>query len=74
VTAWSSSRISTYRTRRARIASIWVADGAPTGWNPGADGYMGVWAMAVTPSSLLVGGDFNRIGGRSGVARFFGTP
>lgn len=70
------NRISTHRTRRDRIASVFVADGALTSWNPGANGYMGIWALATTPDSLLVGGDFTRIGGRvrSGVARFPGTP
>lgn len=64
------------RTRRAVIASVLVGDGTVTSWNPGANGTMGVWAAAVTPTSLLVGGDFTRIGGRNraGFARFTGTP
>ncbi len=64
------------KIKRSRIASIRVADGAVTAWNPGADGYLGVWAAAVTPTHLLVGGDFKKIGGRTqpGFARFTGTP
>ena len=70
------SQINSQRVKRSRIASARVADGVVTAWNPGANGYMGVWALATTPDALLVGGDFTRIGGkpRSGVARFLGTP
>lgn len=64
------------KIKRAFIASVRVADGAVTSWNPGADGYMGVWAAAVTPTHVLVGGDFHNIGGlrQDGFARFAGTP
>ena len=70
------NNISSQRVKRNRIASASLATGAITSWNPGSNGYMGVWALATTPDSLLVGGDFTRIGGkaRSGVARFVGTP
>jgi hypothetical protein len=64
------------KAKRAFIASARLSDGAITTWNPGADGVMGVWATAVTPSHLLVGGDFDNIGGRrqDGFARFAGIP
>jgi hypothetical protein len=64
------------KTKRAFIASARLSDGAITAWNPGADGFMGVWATAVTPTHLLVGGDFDNIGGRrqDGFARFGGVP
>ncbi|HYF47068.1 MAG TPA: delta-60 repeat domain-containing protein [Acidimicrobiales bacterium] len=64
------------RAKRNRIASLSFATGATTAWNPGANGTMGVWAMEVTPTHLLVGGEFTRIGGlvRPGFARFTGTP
>lgn len=64
------------KSKRAFIASARLSDGAITAWNPGADGYMGVWATAVTPTHLLVGGDFDNIGGRrqDGFARFTGIP
>jgi hypothetical protein len=64
------------KTKRAFIASARLSDGAITAWNPGADGFMGVWATAVTPTHLLVGGDFDNIGGRrqDGFARFAGVP
>jgi hypothetical protein len=64
------------KTKRAFIASARLSDGVITAWNPGADGYMGVWATAVTPTHLLVGGNFHNIGGRrqDGFARFAGIP
>ncbi len=70
------NNISSQRAKRSRIASALVADGSLTSWNPGSNGYMGIWALSTTPTSLLGGGDFTRIGGRarSGVARFLGTP
>jgi len=66
------SQVQTHRVKRLHIASIRASDGAITNWNPGADGFLGVWAMAVTPTHVLVGGDFTRIGGRTqpGFARF----
>lgn len=52
-------------------------DGTVTDWDPklGA-GSMGVWALAATPTSLLVGGELIYINGlnRPRFARFSGTP
>jgi len=65
---------------RLHIGSFVAADGTPTGWNPGANGTYGVWALELTrtPTSpeaapaLSVGGDFTRVAGaaRRGYARF----
>jgi hypothetical protein len=70
------SNINSARQKRNRIASILVANGALTSWNPGVNGTMGVWALAATPTQLLVGGDFTRVGNqvRHGFARFTGLP
>ncbi|MFM7059701.1 MAG: YncE family protein [Actinomycetes bacterium] len=64
------------KLKRERIGSFGASTGAVTAWNPGADGFMGVWAMGITPTHLLVGGDFSNIGGapQRGFARFAGTP
>jgi hypothetical protein len=64
------------KIKRAHIASIRVSDGAITSWNPGVAGNLGTWATAVTPTALLVGGDFHKVGNKSqpGFARFSGTP
>jgi hypothetical protein len=69
---WTSGQ----KFKRSRIGSFRASDGAVTAWNPGADGYMGVWALGITPTHLLVGGDFSNIGGAAqrGFARFAGTP
>lgn len=65
---------------RLHIGSFRAADGAPTTWNPGANGSYGVWAFGLTDSApvpgtvdaLSVGGDFTRVAGaaRRGYARF----
>ncbi|MEO6628600.1 MAG: hypothetical protein ABIP03_08525 [Aquihabitans sp.] len=64
------------KIKRSRIASFLVADSTISAWDPGADGYLGVWALAVTPTGLLVGGDFIHLGGvtQPGFGRFSGTP
>jgi hypothetical protein len=68
------------KLNRLALASFVPADGAPTAWNPGANGPFGVWAIgpAVTVLSpdavpaLSIGGDFSRVGGvaRRGYTRF----
>ena len=65
----------TTHASRARIASISI-QGPITAWNPGADGDLGVWAAAISPTRLLVGGEFVNIGSelQPGFARFTGTP
>ncbi|CAN5319212.1 hypothetical protein BH20ACT9_BH20ACT9_17340 [soil metagenome] len=70
------SRLTTYKVKRLHLASVYVADGRPTAWNPRVDGSMGVWGATVTPSSVVVGGDFLHVGtaAQPGFARFSGTP
>jgi hypothetical protein len=67
------------KLNRVALASFDPANGTPTTWNPGANGPFGVWALALTrtsvspdePQALSVGGDFTRVGGlaRRGYAR-----
>jgi hypothetical protein len=70
------TQVNTYKAKRLHLASVYVADGRLTAWDPRVDGSMGVWAAAVTPDSVVVGGDFLRVGSASqpGFARFSGTP
>lgn len=68
------------KLNRLHIASFLAADGAPTAWDPGANGSYGVWALGLTRGiailgtvdALSVGGDFTRVAGaaRRGYARF----
>lgn len=70
---------------RVALASFLPSTGEVTGWNPGANGAFGVWAMGVTRTALnpdtvhalSIGGDFTRVAGlaRRGYTRFdFATP
>lgn len=70
------SQVNTYKAKRLHLASVYAADGRLTAWNPRVDGSMGVWAAAVTPDSVVVGGDFLHVGiaSQPGFARFRGTP
>lgn len=66
----------THRVKRQWILSL-RPDGTVTDWNPKLDGgSMGVWAIAATPTALLVGGEFTTADGLARVrfARFSGTP
>jgi hypothetical protein len=64
------------KLNRARIASFRPSDGVMTAWNPGANGFLGIWAITRATTStgtyLTIGGDFTRVAGlaRRGVARF----
>jgi hypothetical protein len=68
------------KLNRLHIGSFLAADGTPTGWDPGANGTYGVWALGLTRDgplpgavdALSVGGDFTRVAGaaRRGYARF----
>ncbi len=68
------------KLNRVALASFLPANGQPTDWNPGANGSFGVWALALTRTSvspdatpaLSIGGDFSRVGGlaRRGFTRF----
>lgn len=70
------NRLNGFQLDRQHMASIYVATGTPTGWNPQVDGYMGVWAVAIGPNYVAIGGDFYNVGGgwQRGFARFTGTP
>jgi trimeric autotransporter adhesin len=50
--------------RRNHIAALDAVTGALMPWNPGADSTWGVFRLVRGANSLLVGGDFFRIGGR----------
>lgn len=70
-------QLNTYKLKRSRIASVHVADGTPTDWDPNiTQSHMGVWAVNLTSDSVLIGGDFKRIGNEwhRGFARFPGSP
>jgi hypothetical protein len=61
--------------RREHIAALDASSGAPTSWNPGANGE--VFRLLATPAGLLAGGEFNWLGGVSvggGDSTFFGAP
>jgi hypothetical protein len=64
------------KLNRARLASFRPVDGAMTAWNPGTNGFQGIWAITRAATSagtyLTIGGDFTRVAGlaRRGVARF----
>jgi len=68
------------KLNRVALASFDPADGVATGWNPGAPGAFGVWALALTTTALSpnaapalsIGGDFTRVAGlaRRGYTRF----
>ncbi|HEU4422900.1 MAG TPA: hypothetical protein VFR67_10260 [Pilimelia sp.] len=63
------------KLNRLHAASFLVSDGTPTPWAPRPDGEFGVWCFEITPSALLMGGDFAKVGGafQPGFARFAGT-
>ena len=70
-------QLTTFKVKRSALASVNLADGTPTAWDPNPLNWgMGVWALATTPDKLLVGGDFHQIDTkfRRGFARFSGTP
>lgn len=68
------------KLERVALASFDPANGVTTGWNPGANGPFGVWAISPTVNplspgvlpALSIGGDFTRTGGlaRRGYARY----
>lgn len=65
-----------WKDRRLAAASLNVADGTLTSWNPGVRGRMGPWAMELTGSHLLMGGEITHVGGvrQQGFARFTVLP
>jgi hypothetical protein len=68
--------VSTFKAKRNLLASIRVADGQLTSWDPRLSGNLGPWAIELTADSVIVGGDFSRVNNKrqSGVAFFHGTP
>jgi hypothetical protein len=58
------------------MAALDLADGSTTGWDPGVNGRMGVWAVLVSADTVHIGGDFDRVNRerRSGYAAFVGAP
>ncbi|HZN17540.1 MAG TPA: hypothetical protein VFB84_05020 [Micromonosporaceae bacterium] len=60
---------------RLHAASFLVTTGAPTEWSPSPDGAFGVWSIEITPTALLLGGDFEKVAGKAqpGFARLPGT-
>ena len=61
---------------RRHLASFFVADGAISSWVTNANGNFGVWTITTTPTFLVIGGDFDKVGGvfQGGFARFPGSP
>jgi hypothetical protein len=68
------------KLNRLALASFLPQNGQATGWDPGANGSFGVWAMGLTRTALSpdavpalsIGGDFTRVAGlaRRGYTRF----
>jgi outer membrane protein assembly factor BamB len=66
----------TQKVKRQWLQSVDL-DGRVTSWDPKlGGGSMGVWALATTPTALLVGGEFIYVDGlnKPRFARFSGTP
>jgi hypothetical protein len=61
---------------RLHAAAFNLSTGKATAWDPGPSGEFGVWAISLTASTVTIGGDFDKVGGRNqpGFARFTGTP
>ncbi|ONI69507.1 hypothetical protein BWI15_23310 [Kribbella sp. ALI-6-A] len=61
---------------RLHAAAFSVSTGTATAWDPQPDGIFGVWAISVSASTVTMGGDFLKVGGKTqpGFARFAGTP
>ena len=61
---------------RLHAASFSLSTGTATAWDPGPSGEYGVWAISMTASTVTIGGDFDKVGGKTqpGFARFAGTP
>lgn len=70
------SDLVTYKVKRLHLASVYVTSGLATTWDPRVDGKLGVWGIVLTPSSVIIGGDFKTVGyvPQPGFARFSGTP
>jgi len=62
--------------RRSRLASMDIASGTLTSWDPRPNSPLGVWSISVTPDALLAGGDFTTVARipQPHFARFSGAP
>jgi outer membrane protein assembly factor BamB len=49
--------------RRGHLMAVDDATGALLPWHPSANSNLGVFAIAAGPQSVVVGGDFTRLGG-----------
>lgn len=61
--------------KRPFSASARLSDGVVTRWTGDMTANMGVWAMALTPTQVIMGGDFSKVGKvyQRGLAFFVGT-
>jgi hypothetical protein len=50
--------------QRLHAASLSTASGLATAWNPTVAGSYGVWEIAVIDGRVLIGGDFDKVGGK----------
>lgn len=50
-------------TRRTKIAEVRLDTGAVTSWAPQVNSPLGVWTVVSTPTRLVMGGDFTKVGG-----------
>lgn len=48
--------------RRTKIAEVRLDTGAVTAWAPQVNSPLGVWTVAATPTRLVMGGDFTKVG------------
>jgi hypothetical protein len=64
------------KVKRNKLGSLQLSNGAVTSWAPTHYGNLGPWAIELTDTMVLVGGDSTNIGGRNngGFGRFSGTP
>ncbi|MBM3675785.1 MAG: hypothetical protein FJW88_12745 [Actinobacteria bacterium] len=62
--------------QRTHAASIDIATGTMTAWNPSPYGVYGVWALEIVGGRVLMGGDFDNVGlyTQPRFAAFGGTP
>lgn len=62
---FSGVKEGTKQLSRPHAASLNTATGTATAWNPSVGGSYGVWELAVVGDLLLVGGDFDKVNGKT---------